>query len=302
MKNNDYIVSYAQNREDVIIEAFFKDKKAGFYVDVGANHPFYHSVTKRFYDKGWRGINIEPNDMLFKQIEEQRPEDTNLKVAIDIKAGKKKLRIYHSRDGLEGISTFSEEMKNDYNKSPTIDTENFNDVEVEIVPLSSIFEKHKVKTIDFIKIDVEGYEYNVIKSNDWSKFRPKLICIEANHIKDDWRPLLEEAKYSLVFNDGLNDYYLAEENYSLIKNFNYADVFLLSKPVLSYDIYEVIKSLEEQNKVLMKQVSSLSRKQNELEEIITDKQRQNEELGSRLDSITPLKKHIKSSIKSKFKK
>ena len=75
-------ISYAQNFEDVILERFFKDKNDGFYVDVGAQDPLYFSLTKHFYDKGWRGINIEPVKYYFNLLEEVRSRDINLNVVV----------------------------------------------------------------------------------------------------------------------------------------------------------------------------------------------------------------------------
>ncbi len=70
-----FTISYAQNREDIIIDAFFKGKSSGFYVDVGANHPVVDSVTKLFYQKGWNGINIEPNPRMASLLIADRPRD-----------------------------------------------------------------------------------------------------------------------------------------------------------------------------------------------------------------------------------
>lgn len=74
-------ISYAQNFEDVILHRALKDIKNGFYIDVGANDPVADSVTKAFYDAGWRGINIEPVSEWFEKLEQDRPEDINLQVA-----------------------------------------------------------------------------------------------------------------------------------------------------------------------------------------------------------------------------
>ena len=100
------LVSYAQNREDIILSAFFPDLNDGFYVDVGANHPISDSVTKLFYDKGWRGINIEPIKSLHKKLEKDRPEDINLAVGVSSKNGTAKF----SEFDIDGLSTFSDEM------------------------------------------------------------------------------------------------------------------------------------------------------------------------------------------------
>src|SRR4051812_9289860 len=98
------LISYAQNREDIILNAFFKDIKDGFYIDVGANDPVHESVTKLFYLKGWRGINIEPSENLHRRLLADRPRDINLKLGVSDHDGELKFREYLLGDGL---STFS---------------------------------------------------------------------------------------------------------------------------------------------------------------------------------------------------
>ncbi|MGB6976482.1 MAG: FkbM family methyltransferase, partial [Gammaproteobacteria bacterium] len=85
--NLEPMISYAQNGEDVLIRRLFPDKKDGFYIDVGAYHPTIDSVTKYFYEKGWRGINIEPIESIYHLLEQERPRDINLNVAVSDTAG-----------------------------------------------------------------------------------------------------------------------------------------------------------------------------------------------------------------------
>lgn len=197
-------VYYSQNREDLILQAFFPDEKDGFYVDVGAFDPDLDSVTKLFYLKKWHGINIEPQPEQFKKFQMLRKRDINLKVGVADKASELRLRIYKSG----GLSTFSTAMQDEYAEKPDRDTEEYQEEVVPVVTLKSIFAEQKVTNISFLKVDVEGLEYQVLTGNDWKKYRPEVICIEANHIEKDWRPLLRDADYKLVFNDGLNDYYV----------------------------------------------------------------------------------------------
>ena len=236
----NYKTSYAQNHEDVIIEAFFSDVKNGYYVDVGANDPVDDSVTYIFYQNGWTGINIEPNKDLYEKLQQERPRDTNLHIGVSAKKTELVLRQYTNH----GLSTFSNKVKEDYTHTSSSKTDKYEDVSVPIDSLAAILKKHTKKHIHFMKIDVEGYEYEVISSNDWAVYRPELLCIEANHIIKDWRPLLEEARYRLVFNDGLNNYYLAEESKDRLKKFDYAAALLLGKPVISPGIAKIITEYE----------------------------------------------------------
>jgi hypothetical protein len=99
-------------------------------------------------------------------------------------------------------------VKHGYETQPDDDKKDFKDIIVPVQTLEKVFHDYQVEHIDFMKIDVEGYEYEVLESNDWDKYRPEVLCIEANHIVHDWRPLLEAARYELVFNDNLNDFYV----------------------------------------------------------------------------------------------
>lgn len=255
-----YRVSYAQNREDIILDAFFPDIENGFYVDIGANHPVSHSVTKLFYDKGWRGINVEPNIDLYSLIVKDRPKDINVNKGVGDKAGKLLFRIYHSPDNLAGLSTFSKEMVEQYTIEGGDFTKLHEDVEVDIITLKELFDEQKVDSINFLKVDVEGFEYEVLNGNDWKKYRPELICIESNHINKNWRPTLEKNAYKNVFNDGLNDYYLSEECLYRADNFDYAKTFLLDKPVLYADYVKEIDAIQANLDRNAKEVASLSKR------------------------------------------
>jgi hypothetical protein len=97
-----------------------------------------------------------------------------------------------------------------------------------------------------LKVDVEGHEYEVLAGNDWSRFRPEVICIEADHIIKDWRPLLRKNGYKLVFFDGLNEYY-ADSKTDRAKKFNFIKHVLLElKGGIAADDYEKLEKLEKE--------------------------------------------------------
>lgn len=238
-ENQPFLISHAQNREDIILSGFFHHTKTGFYVDVGANDPAIDSVTKNFYEKGWRGINIEPISRLYKKLEEERPRDINLNIGISDKRGHLVFREYKA---FHGLSTFVEDIKEDYDKLIERDKKYKDYVErkVEIKTLKQVFDEQEVKEIDFLKVDVEGYESEVINGNDWGKYRPKVICIEANHIVKDWRPFLTEKGYELVFFDGINNYYIDSKAGKSLKEFSYPET-MLPTPIIDYRVVGIIE-------------------------------------------------------------
>lgn len=210
LPNLESRIYYSQNREDLILSSFFWGKEKGFYVDVGAYDPEYDSVTKLFYEKGWRGINIEPQPDRYKKFIKSRPKDINLNIGVSEKESMLQLRSYSN----EGLSTFSKEMKDEYANTQRQDyaTEHFTDINVKVKTLAQIFKEQEVSFIDFLKIDVEGLEYEVVAGNDWKKYRPQVLCIESNHIVKNWKKIIEVNGYELVFNDGLNDYFVDNKN------------------------------------------------------------------------------------------
>ncbi len=211
-------VYYSQNREDLILQSFFPDVENGFYVDVGAFDPDYDSVTKLFYERGWHGINIEPQSDKCELFQKKRKRDATLNIGISSKESELVLRAYKSG----GLATFSDKVKHGYEQVPDADTREFTEITVPVRPLGAVLTEQNVSHIHFMKVDVEGLEYEVLASNNWKKFRPEVICIEANHIEKDWRPLLKEVEYEFVFDDGLNHYY--SDKHTARKNkFNFVE-------------------------------------------------------------------------------
>jgi len=229
-------ISYAQNREDYLIDAFFPDIKNGFYVDIGAYDPTIDSVTKIFYDRNWRGINVEPLKSKYELFASKRQRDINLNVGIADKEGKLTFTEYRG----DGLSTFSEAMQSEYTHSANDNVTTSREYEVAVTTLTNVFTKNKVSHINFMKVDVEGLEYEVLAGNDWTKYRPELLCIESNHVVRDWRPLLKEKHYKKVFFDGLNEYYLAKESLFRQDYFQYPDKFLTGPQIIKWSVKKEI--------------------------------------------------------------
>ena len=215
--------SYSQQGEDLIIDKLLGYKKSGFYVDVGANNPNHFSNTKRFYKKGWRGINIEPDLNNFQKFKDQRKRDINLNCGIA--TTNSKLTFYKFFP--DTLSTFSKSEANKYKKQGYKLQEK---KDVEVQPLSDVLSQYcKKGNIDFFSVDTEGFDLDVLKSNDWNKFKPKLICIESvshdlnninNKKKDDHELFLCNVGYKKIYDNGLNSIFAKNlERVSWIKSF-----------------------------------------------------------------------------------
>ncbi|MBZ9632349.1 FkbM family methyltransferase [Salegentibacter sp. LM13S] len=167
-------LSYSQEGEDLILKRIFEGQKTGFYVDVGAHHPKRFSNTYLFYKIGWRGINIDamPGSMaIFKEI---RPNDINLEIGVSKEQEEKIYYMFNQ----QAINTFSEiEAKKKLNieKFKVVETRKINTLPLRMI-LKQYLPKHT--KIDFITIDVEGLDFEVIQSNDWENYRPKIVLVE----------------------------------------------------------------------------------------------------------------------------
>ncbi|PRD48922.1 FkbM family methyltransferase [Sphingobacterium haloxyli] len=170
--------SYSQEGEDVVLLSFYEGKKKyrGFYVDVGAHHPYRFSNTMAFYKRGWKGINIEPNPDAMKWFRWFRKRDVNLNVGIAENNGT--LTYYcFNEPALNGFSKrISEERDHSTRYSIT------NTIAVPVRRLDAVLDEHlKENTeIDFLSIDAEGFDLAVLQSNNWVKYRPRYILVEDN--------------------------------------------------------------------------------------------------------------------------
>ena len=204
------MISYAQNFEDVMLWRALKHIECGFYVDVGANPPTLDSVTKWFYDNGWRGINIEPIEQWFELLEQERPRDINLNIAAGENNGQ--LTLFEIAD--TGLSTINEEIAKKHQQERNF---NYSKVVVPQRTLTSICEDYHLAPIHFLKIDVEGAEKLVLQGLDLTRVRPWIVMVEAtlpnSPIEDyaTWEDKLLQNAYRFVYFDGLNRFYLAEE-------------------------------------------------------------------------------------------
>ena len=166
-----FLGSYSQYGEDLVIDRLLGRPATGTYVDVGANHPHFLSNTKRFYRRGWRGVNIEPHVGLFQAFLAARPLDTNLNIGVGPSEGV--LDFYHFDPHQN--STFSAKEAERYKSLG----EKLVDVtRVKVERLATVLE-NVGRRVDFMSVDAEGIDLEVLQSNDWTRFRPVLVCVES---------------------------------------------------------------------------------------------------------------------------
>jgi FkbM family methyltransferase len=210
------MISYAQNFEDVVLNRVFHNVPVGRYIDVGAFDPAIHSVTKHFYDKGWSGVNVEPVERFHRKFETQRPRDWNLNVVVGARSGDVDFQEW----GDSGLSTYREVFDPQVVASlgfvRTTRT-------VPMITLADITRRID-GDVQFLKIDVEGAERDVLLGGEWNGFRPRVILLEAIKPKlpgcdlysyeptwFEWEGLLFQHGYEFALFDGLNRYYYRRE-------------------------------------------------------------------------------------------
>ncbi len=182
--------SYAQEGEDLILARLFGlfewEKEPGFYVDVGAHHPQKFSNTFFFYLQGWHGINIDASPGSMSLFNALRPKDINLELAIS--DSQQTLTFYQFNDSaLNGFSSDMAALRDNYTISDergSFTVRVLSQQSIQTTTLAEVLEKQvpKGQAIDFLSVDVEGLDYAVLKSNDWTNFRPKIVLVEDSDV------------------------------------------------------------------------------------------------------------------------
>ena len=204
-------LSYAQRFEDFHLWRGLGETPNGFYIDIGAGHPVYDNVSFAFYLAGWRGISVEPNPALAALNRAVRKRDHLYEGLAGAVPGRATLYLQPEFHGLSTtVAEHAQAAEREVGRSAEALT-------LPVTTLAALCEQYAPGAYDFLKVDVEGAEADVLRGADLSKYRPKIIMVEA--IKpfslapawDEWEPMLAKAGYTYVWNDELNRYYVAEE-------------------------------------------------------------------------------------------
>lgn len=207
-KTKIFKISFAQTGEDLIVNNIFEYKTNGFYVEIGAFHPFIYSNTNLLHkDLNWKGINIDPNPFSIEKFKKYRPEDINLNIAIANTSEKLK---YYYVDDTNSMNSMSEEFL----LKRGINPDKIKNVEIECLPLKNVLDKYlpEGQNVDLFNIDVEGFEIEVLKSNDWEKYKPEVIIMECESDCIDDLNKLETVRFLLNLNYKIISYVYSDKN------------------------------------------------------------------------------------------
>ena len=211
-KNNFFIKkkTYSMDGEDLFIDNFFKNKR-GLYVDVGAYHPLELSNTYLLYKRKWKGVNIDINPLSIDYFNFLRPNDINLNLGVAKKNSTRMMYFQKNKSPLNTLN-LSHAKKTFLNK--------FKKKKIKTKTLTTILNntKFKEKEIDFLNIDTEGNDLEVLKSLDFKKYKPKLICVE---LIDHFNPEQKEIKKHKIYK------FLLNKKYQLVWSGHFSHIFKL---------------------------------------------------------------------------
>jgi FkbM family methyltransferase len=212
------IVSYAQNFEDVMLWRALGHIERGLYVDIGAQHPLVDSVSMAFHEAGWRGVHIEPVPAYAELLRQARPGDTVLQVALGAAEGILDLHVIDDSGLSTAVGAYAEQHAKQSGAAAR-------EVQVPMLTLNSALRHLAGRDVHWLKIDVEGFEEQVLRGWDSSVLRPWILVVEATKPGSPetdfaaWDPLVTSAGYRCVYFDGLNRFYVAEEHAGLAAAF-----------------------------------------------------------------------------------
>lgn len=214
-------VSFAQNLEDVVLWRALSHVERGNYIDVGAAHPVIDSVSAAFFERGWRGVHIEPEPTYAALLRSARPTDHVIEAAAGSAEGTATLRVVPAT----GWSSLDDGVKTELEAGDMP----FHDVQVSVLTIDAILTElgFEDRPIHFMKVDTEGHELAALQGANLRKWKPWVLVIEATaqnrtrQTHHEWEPVVTDAGYSFCLFDGLNRFYVNEEHTELTESLSY---------------------------------------------------------------------------------
>jgi FkbM family methyltransferase len=211
---HSHAASFSSAGEDMMLRHMLgSDKMTGFYVDVGAFHPTLFSNTYFFYLNGWQGINIEARPGSKRMFDKVRPRDINIEIGVSSEQGE---MTYYFIGEDSPMNSVSQSFLRQIQMLEHVQSE----IPIPTLPLSDVLERHlpKGQSIDFLTVDVEGHDLEVLQSNDWQRFRPRIIVVEDEELDVRHSQIVNTMKahgyevcaQNVIILDKINEYFLID--------------------------------------------------------------------------------------------
>jgi FkbM family methyltransferase len=224
------MISYAQNFEDVLLWRALGHVENGFYIDIGAQDPLVDSVSRAFYEHGWRGVHVEPTPAYAQALRDARPDELVVQAAVSDECD----LMQFFEIPKTGISTGRPDIARSHEAMSFASRR----IEVPCVKLSALLDNHRERDVQWLKIDVEGMELSVLRGWHPSAVRPWIVVVESTlplsqeQSHDSWEPIVLGLGYRFAYFDGLNRFYVSERHLELLSAFaappNVFDEFVMS--------------------------------------------------------------------------
>lgn len=200
------VVTWSQFGEDRLVTTLFDQNFAGTFVDVGAFHPIYLSNTYNLYLKGWRGLAIDPNPQMEALFARFRPKDTFVHSAVGTQSDFVAMTVFEEGT-FNCLNQHLEQVPEKFRKGALT-------LSVPSKPLAAILSAYKVERMDFLNVDCEGADLEILQSNDWNRWKPRVVCVEDH--AQEWQSseiarYMMERNYSLRYRMGLTSIFLSNK-------------------------------------------------------------------------------------------
>ena len=212
-----YKNTLSQDKEDLFIKKFFKNKREGTYLDIGCFNPLLWNNTYLLYKRGWHGINVDIQKINIDLFNVARPDDINICCALYDK--KKILNLYNLQG--ENNSAVMTIDKSHAEKMKFLFSKNIIKKKIQTLTFSEMIKNHKIiiNNIDFLNIDTEGSDFNILKSINIQKYKPKLICIEISQFTKqvDKKKILNYLKsnnYKFIYKTSVSSFFKKINNFT----------------------------------------------------------------------------------------
>ena len=211
IRNFKYLKNGAQSGEDKYIIKLFDGNFKGKFLDIGCYHPTRHNNTYEMYKKGWSGINIDLNPLTIELFDFMRPKDVNINIGISDNDSEKELYFI---DELDTQNTIDKNQLEFLKKHHNIKQDQIIVKKIKTKNLETILNEYQFYNIDFMNLDIEGHELQVLKTLDFKKIKIKYLCVE----------MIEHNEESILNVKNMKDL-LKENNFKLIKNFGFNHIY-----------------------------------------------------------------------------